>query len=51
MRTAFGWRCSTGITEFNERSIRNWPIQATGADILRIACIAPARHQAVGTGA
>jgi DNA polymerase I-like protein with 3'-5' exonuclease and polymerase domains len=39
MRTAFGWTCRTGITEFNERSIRNWPIQATGADILRIACI------------
>ena len=34
----------TGITEFNERSIRNWPIQATGADILRIACILAARH-------
>jgi hypothetical protein len=39
MRTASGWTCRTGITEFNERSIRNWPIQATGADILRIACI------------
>ena len=26
MRTAFGWTCRTGITEFNERSIRNWPI-------------------------
>jgi hypothetical protein len=39
MRTAFGWTCRIGITEFNERSIRNWLIQATGADILRIACI------------
>jgi DNA polymerase I len=39
MRTAMGWYCRTGITEFNDRSIRNWPIQATGADILRIACI------------
>jgi hypothetical protein len=39
MHTAFGWTCRTGITEFNERSIRNWPIQATGADILRVACI------------
>jgi hypothetical protein len=39
MRTAFGWCCRTGIVEFNERSIRNWPVQATGADILRIACI------------
>ena len=44
MRTAFGWTCRTGITEFNERSIRNWPVQATGADILRIACILAARH-------
>lgn len=43
-RTAFGWTCRTGITEFNERSIRNWPIQATGADILRIACILAVRH-------
>jgi DNA polymerase I-like protein with 3'-5' exonuclease and polymerase domains len=44
MHTAFGWNCATGITEFNERSIRNWPIQATGADILRIACIMVTRH-------
>jgi hypothetical protein len=44
MRTAFGWTCRIGILEFNERSIRNWPIQATGADILRIACILAARH-------
>jgi DNA polymerase I len=44
MRTAFGWTCRTGITEFNERSIRNWPIQATGADILRISCILATRH-------
>jgi DNA polymerase-1 len=44
MRTAFGWACRTGITEFNERSIRNWPIQAAGADILRIACILAIRH-------
>jgi len=44
MRTALGWTCRTGITEFNERSIRNWPVQATGADILRIACILATRH-------
>jgi DNA polymerase I-like protein with 3'-5' exonuclease and polymerase domains len=44
MRTAFGWTCRTGIVEFNERSIRNWPVQATGADILRIACILAARR-------
>jgi hypothetical protein len=44
MRTAFGWSCRTGITELNERSIRNWLIQATGADILRIACILGRRY-------
>jgi DNA polymerase I len=44
MRTTFSWTCRTGILELNERSIRNWPIQATGADILRIACILAARH-------
>ena len=44
MRTPFGWTCRTGITEFNERSIRNWPIQAAGADMLRIACIMATRH-------
>jgi len=44
MRTAFGWHCRVGITEFNERSMRNWPIQATGAEIFRIACILGARH-------
>jgi DNA polymerase I len=44
MRTALGWTCRTGITEFNDRSIRNWPIQSTGADILRIACILAVRH-------
>jgi DNA polymerase I len=44
MRTAMGWTCRTGITELNERSIRNWPVQSTGADILRIACILATRH-------
>ena len=44
MWTALGWTCRTGITEFNERSIRNWPIQAAGADVLRIACIWATRH-------
>jgi DNA polymerase I len=44
MRTAMGWTCHTGVLELNERSIRNWPVQATGADILRIACIMAARH-------
>jgi hypothetical protein len=39
MRTVFGWTCRTGITEFNARSIGNWPVQATSADILRLACV------------
>jgi hypothetical protein len=44
MWTCFGWQCRTGVTEFNERSIRNWPIQATGAEILRVAIILGTRH-------
>ena len=44
MRTVFGWECRTGITEFNDRSFRNWPVQATGAEILRIACVLATRH-------
>src|SRR5262249_18639467 len=46
MQTAFGWECRIGNVEatVNARSIRNWPIQATGADILRISCILAARH-------
>ena len=44
MWTPLGWTCRTGITEFNARSIRNFPIQGGGADILRIACIWATRH-------
>jgi DNA polymerase I len=44
MRTAMGWTCRTGILELNARSICNWPIQADGADILRIACIIATRR-------
>jgi DNA polymerase-1 len=44
MWTALGWSCCTGITEFNARSIRNFPVQATGAETLRIACIMATRH-------
>jgi hypothetical protein len=39
MRTVLGWTCRTGIIEFNARSIGNFPMQATSADILRVACI------------
>jgi hypothetical protein len=44
MRTALGWTCRVGELELNGRSIRNWPIQATGADILRVACILATRR-------
>jgi DNA polymerase family A len=39
MHTPLGWAMRTGITEFNARSIGNFPIQATGADIMRLACV------------
>ena len=45
VRTIFGWTYHVGIVgQVNERSLRNWLIQSTGADILRIACILAARH-------
>jgi DNA polymerase I-like protein with 3'-5' exonuclease and polymerase domains len=44
MRTVFGWECATGITEFSERSIRNWPIQAICADMFRLAYVWGTRH-------
>ena len=44
MWTACGWACAVGAIEYNERTLRNWPIQATGADILRAACIMAVRH-------
>ena len=44
MWTVLGWECRTGITEFNQRSIANFPVQANGAEILRIACILAMRH-------
>jgi hypothetical protein len=39
-----GWTCRTGITEFNSRSIGNWPIQAVEADIMRLAVVLTARR-------
>jgi DNA polymerase I-like protein with 3'-5' exonuclease and polymerase domains len=39
MRSPMGWTCRTGITEFNARSIGNWPIQVVEADIMRLACV------------
>ena len=44
MRTVFGWKCATGITELSERPIRNWPIQSTCADIFRLAYVWGTRH-------
>jgi DNA polymerase I len=32
------------VGAINDRSLRNWPVQSTGADILRIACVLAARH-------
>jgi hypothetical protein len=45
IETAMGWGYHVGIVgAVNERSLRNWPIQSAGADILRIACIMAERH-------
>jgi DNA polymerase I len=45
VQTAFSWTYHIGsIGATNERSLRNWPIQSAGADVLRIACILAARH-------
>jgi hypothetical protein len=44
MRTVYGWQCATGITEFSENTIRNWPIQSTCADIFRLAYVWGTRH-------
>lgn len=45
VQTALRWTYHIGIIgQINERSLRNWPIQSAGADILRISCILAARH-------
>ena len=44
MRTVLGWQCATGISELNGRSIRNWPIQSTCADMFRLAYVWGTRH-------
>lgn len=38
VETVFGWQMRIG-SDSSERSIRNWPIQSHGAEILRVACI------------
>ena len=41
LRTSMGWRIQyPGWNPLNLRSMRNWPIQATGSDMLRLAMIA-----------
>lgn len=37
-RTLFGWKIRTS-EQTSRQSAGNWPVQATGAEILRIACI------------
>jgi DNA polymerase I len=37
LHTVFGWRVHTGA-DFNPRSLRNFPMQANGAEMLRLAC-------------
>jgi DNA polymerase I len=38
MRTVFGWTLGVGV-DVNPRSVRNFPMQANGAEMLRLACI------------
>lgn len=38
IETVFGWRCHLPAQP-NERSIRNFPMQANGAEMMRLACI------------
>jgi DNA polymerase-1 len=45
IRTALGWTYHIGVVgKINDRSLRNWPIQSAGADILRISCILAERY-------
>lgn len=38
LRTVFGWNLHP-VIDFNPRSVRNFPMQANGAEMLRLACI------------
>lgn len=38
LQAPFGWRCSFN-SKPNPRSIRNWPMQAAGAEMMRVAAI------------
>jgi hypothetical protein len=37
--TVYGWNFTPGFDGFNSRAIRNFPMQAGGAEILRHACV------------
>ena len=37
LSTVFGWRINVGA-DFNPRSLRNFPMQANGSELLRLAC-------------
>jgi DNA polymerase I len=37
LHTVFGWRVRVPVVS-NERSLRNFPMQANGAEMLRLAC-------------
>jgi hypothetical protein len=37
LQTVFGWRVHVG-TKVNPRSLMNFPVQANGAEMLRLAC-------------
>jgi hypothetical protein len=39
MWTPLDWQCRTGITEFNQRSVINFPVQASASDALRVAIV------------
>lgn len=40
LSTPMGWQFRQGYgTQPNDRSLLNWPMQSTGADILRLSCI------------
>ena len=43
MRTVFGWTCYLDLPE-KELSIRNFPVQAHGAEILRLTCILAGKY-------
>jgi hypothetical protein len=38
LHTAFGWAVRLGSSEVNPRSLRNFPVQGNGAEMLRLAC-------------